>query len=165
LPDFHVAHVNVALPREPIMSELLAGFVALMEPVNAAADQAEGFVWRCQLVEEPGFKEVPGLADDRLLVNMSVWESVEALREFTFTARDHRAAMQQRRTWFEPLPPPYTALWWVPAGHVPDVAEAGARLEHLRAHGPTPLAFTFRHVFDPPPAATALAAPGRATDS
>ena len=36
-----------------------------------------------------------------------------------------------------------TAMWWVPAGHVPDVAEARERLAHLRAHGPTPFAFPF----------------------
>lgn len=150
MPDHHVAHVNVALPREPIESELLAGFVAMMDPVNAAADRSPGFVWRAQLVEEPSFRTVPGIEDDRLVVNLSVWETIEALHAFTYRAREHRAAMRRRREWFARLGARHTALWWVPAGHVPDVPEAGARLDHLREHGPTPFAFTFRRRFAPP---------------
>ena len=41
-------------------------------------------------------------------------------------------------------------MWWVPAGHVPDVAEARERLAHLRAHGPSPFAFPFGAPFPPP---------------
>jgi hypothetical protein len=39
------------------------------------------------------------------------------------------------------------ALWWVPAGHRPTVAEAESRLLHLRTNGPTPYAFTLRTPF------------------
>ena len=46
----------------------------------------------------------------------------------------------------------YAALWWVDPGHVPTVAEAKERLEHLGAHGPTPFAFTFRARFASPEA-------------
>jgi len=41
-------------------------------------------------------------------------------------------------------------LWWVPAGHIPGVAEARERLEHLRRLGPVPQAFTFQLRFPPP---------------
>jgi hypothetical protein len=41
------------------------------------------------------------------------------------------------------------ALWWVPAGHLPTVAEAEGRLAHLREHGPSPLALTFSELFKP----------------
>ncbi|HYB22900.1 MAG TPA: DUF3291 domain-containing protein, partial [Solirubrobacteraceae bacterium] len=51
--------------------------------------------------------------------------------------------------WFERLEL-HLVLWWVPIGHRPTVAEAENRLEHLRAHGPTPAAFTFRRYFDSP---------------
>ena len=44
----------------------------------------------------------------------------------------------------------FAALWWVPAGHLPTVAEAEARLLTLRTEGPTPHAFTFRRPFPPP---------------
>jgi hypothetical protein len=41
----------------------------------------------------------------------------------------------------------YTALWWIPNGHLPRVDEAKKRLAHLDAHGPTPFAFTFKNPF------------------
>jgi hypothetical protein len=43
---------------------------------------------------------------------------------------------------------PILCLWWIPEGTIPTVEEAISRLEHLRAHGPTPIAFTFLHRFD-----------------
>ena len=46
------------------------------------------------------------------------------------------------------------ALWWVPAGHIPTIEEGIARLEHLRANGPSPHAFTFREPFPAPASAT-----------
>ncbi|MFF3849511.1 DUF3291 domain-containing protein [Streptomyces sp. NPDC002328] len=53
------------------------------------------------------------------------------------------------RQWgrFERVQEAMTALWWVPAGHRPTVAEAEARLLHLRTNGPTPYAFTLRKSF------------------
>ncbi|GAB2829629.1 hypothetical protein GCM10027200_31620 [Lentzea nigeriaca] len=40
-----------------------------------------------------------------------------------------------------------TALWWVPAGHRPSVAEAEERLVHLRAHGPSSHVFTLKETY------------------
>ena len=74
---------------------------------------------------------------------MSVWESVEALRAYVY-GDAHVAVLRRRREWFERLGEPETALWWVPAGTMPTVADAEERLAHLRAHGPTPRAFTLR---------------------
>ena len=82
------------------------------------------------------------------MVNMSVWESVEALRGVRLRAATATSSyMQRRREWFEHMEEAYLVLWWVPAGHIPSVEEAKERLEHLRAHGPTPHAFTFRETF------------------
>ena len=69
------------------------------------------------------------------MVNMSVWESVEALRAFVY-GDAHAAVLRRRREWFERLGEPETALWWVPAGRMPTVAEAEERLATLRARGP-----------------------------
>ena len=45
---------------------------------------------------------------------------------------------------------PILALWWIPAGHIPTVAEGLERLAHLKQHGPTARAFTFRAPFPSP---------------
>lgn len=46
---------------------------------------------------------------------------------------------------------------WIPAGQLPAVGDAEQRVRHLREHGPTPHAFTFRTPFPAPgrPAARA----------
>jgi hypothetical protein len=121
--------------------------MALLDPVNAIADRAPGFVWRLQ-TEEGNATSIPVLGDDRLIVNMSVWESIDELVDFVYRS-DHVAVIRRRREWFERIRL-YFALWWVPAGHLPTVTEAEERLEHLRAHGPTAHAFTFRRRFPPP---------------
>jgi hypothetical protein len=143
----HLAQVNIALPREPLDAPLLAGFVAALAPVNAVADASPGFVWRLQ-TEDGDATAIRAFGDDRLIVNLSVWESVEALRAFVY-GDAHAAVLRRRREWFERLGEPETALWWVPAGTTPTVAEAEERLAHLRAHGPTERAFTLRQTFAP----------------
>lgn len=91
--------------------------------------------------------------DDQLMVNMSVWESLEALADYVYRSA-HTDVMRQRRKWFEQIAELFVALWWVPAGHRPTVAEAEERLTHLRTHGPTPFAFSMRAPAPPPGAAT-----------
>jgi hypothetical protein len=81
-------------------------------------------------------------------LNMSVWRSLEALRAFTYTSA-HVQVLRQRRDWFEQLAAAHLVLWWVPAGHIPSIEEAMARLDRLRSHGPTQAAFTFRTPFEP----------------
>ncbi len=147
----HLAQVNIALPKQPLDSPLLEEFVAALDPVNAVADGAPGFVWRLQ-TEDGDATAVRAFGDDRLIVNMSVWESLEALRDFVYRNPAHLRVMRRRKEWFERLQEAHLALWWVPAGHVPAVAEAEERVAHLRAYGPTPYAFTFRNHFPPPDA-------------
>ena len=148
-PSFHVAQVNIATPKAPVDSPLLAEFKALLEPVNALADAAPAFVWRLQ--DEAGnATAIPVFDDKSLIVNMSVWESIDALWDFVYRS-DHLAVMRRRREWFTRMDM-YMCLWWVPAGHLPDVREAEARLIHLREHGPSEHAFTFKQRFGPPAA-------------
>ena len=150
---FHLAQVNVAAPLAPLDSEQLAGFVAMLDPINRLADHSPGFVWRLQT--EAGNATALRLSDERLMVNMSVWESIEALSAFVYRS-DHVAVMRERKRWFESMPL-YMALWWVPAGSLPSIAEAEQRLALLRERGPTPQAFTFRERFAPPGAGAAAA--------
>jgi hypothetical protein len=142
-----LAQVNIARLKAPLDSPQLKDFVDGLDPVNADADAADGFVWRLQ-GDSGNATDVPVLGDDWLIVNLTVWRDVDALTAFMYRGR-HREMLARRREWFEKLQEAVTALWWVPAGHRPTVAEAEERLLHLRAHGPTPHAFTLRTTFPP----------------
>ena len=162
--SYFLAQVNIGRLRAPIDSPALAGFVAGLDPVNAAADAAPGFVWRLQ-TEEGNATSVRAFEWDAgdsagVIMNMSVWESVEALAAFVYSA-EHRAVLRRRREWFEQLTQAYMALWWIRSGAVPAVADAEEKIRYLRAHGPTPLAFTLRVHFPPPDDADAGPLPGR----
>ena len=144
----HLAQVNVGRIVAPLDDPRLQDFVDGLQPVNAIADAAPGFVWRLQ--DESGDATSFKLFDDEpLVINLSVWESIEALRAFAYRS-DHVEYLRRRRDWFEPMSEAFLALWWVPAGTVPTPEEAVDRVEHVRAHGASPEAFTFRQVFPPP---------------
>jgi hypothetical protein len=120
-----------------------------LDRINALADLAPGFIWRLQ-TEDGNATAVRPVDDDELLaINMSVWESVEDLAEFVYRS-EHVSFMRRRREWFERFGTSYMALWWVPAGTVPTVPDAMARVAQLDRHGPTPAAFTFTHRFGSP---------------
>lgn len=154
MTDFHLAQVNIALPLEPLTTPRLADFVAALDEINALADAAPGFVWRLQ-TEDGDATAVRAFDDDRIIVNMTVWTSIEALADYVYRS-DHARVMRRRREWFEAMKPAYQAMWWLPAGQLPTVAEAERRLDHLRAHGPTDHVFTFRTPFPPPAGAAPL---------
>ena len=142
-----LAQVNVATLRAPLDGPELGGFVAQLEPLNALADQSPGFVWRLQ-TEDGDATAIRPYEDNRILINLSVWTDLAALRGYVFQS-DHATYMRRRREWFERFERVYVALWWVPAGHRPSVAEAVDRLAHLEAHGPTAHAFGFATPFGP----------------
>jgi hypothetical protein len=143
----HLAQVNVATVRASLDSPELAGFVAQLEPINALADHSPGFVWRLQ-TEDGDATAIRPFDDERIMVNLSVWESLAALRTFVYASR-HLDVMRHRREWFHRMDA-YLALWWVPAGTIPTVAQAKDRLQLLAGHGPGPDAFTFRVPFPAP---------------
>ena len=144
---YQLAQVNVAHLLAPLSDPLLADFVANLDPVNAAAEGADGFVWRFSAGTDVEDSAV--FDDEWLIVNMSVWRSPADLLAYIYDDT-HRAVLRRRREWFARLEVPVTALWWVPAGHRPSPAEARERLIQLRLHGPTPVAFTLRTLFPAP---------------
>jgi heme-degrading monooxygenase HmoA len=156
---FHLAQVNVARLLAPLDSPQLAGFVSRLDEINALADHAPGFVWRLKDDLSNNATAVPMYDDDRIIVNMSVWESLEALRAYTYSG-PHLEVFKQRREWFAHMREAATAMWWVPAGHRPTVAEARERLAHLRDHGPSPFAFPFGAPFAAPGAPLETVQPG-----
>jgi hypothetical protein len=147
--SWEIAQVNIALPVVPLSEPELDWFVEALAPVNAVADAAPGFRWRMQ-TEDGDATAIRAFGDDRLIVNMSVWDSVEALADFVYRDPAHVAVLRRKREGFTRLGAVHQVLWWVPAGHRPTVAEAEERLTHLRENGPTPWAFTFRASFPPP---------------
>jgi len=144
---FHLAQVNMAHARAPLDHPLLADFVELLEPINAIADESPGFVWRLQS-DDGNATSLRIFDDESMLVNMSVWTDVESLRRFVYQSR-HLDVFRRRTEWFQRMAEVYLALWWIPAGSIPTVADAEVRITHLRAHGPTPYAFTFASVYEP----------------
>jgi len=148
MDGFHLAQINVGRLRAPVDSPLVAEFMEALDPINALAEGTPGFVWRFQ-TDEGNATAVRPYDDDSILVNMSVWESAGHLADFVYRTA-HADYLRRRREWFERMTETITALWWVPAGHLPTVEEGIDRLDHLRAQGPSPEAFTFRERFPAP---------------
>ncbi len=144
---YHVAEVNIARMKFPLESPELADFVARLDEINALADTAPGFVWRFQTAEGNATYLRP-YDDDRILFNLSVWESVDALKQFTYKTA-HAELLRARKSWFEHFQGQFLALWWVPEGHIPSIDEAKQRLAHLEANGPSQFAFTFKEIHPP----------------
>jgi hypothetical protein len=148
---WHLAQLNVGRLVAPEGDPRVADFFADLDRINALADAAAGFVWR--LVDDDG-QDATALRpfDKDTLVNLSVWQCVESLYAFTYRSA-HLELLRRRREWFRPLGDAYAVLWWIPAGTLPSLEVAGARLGRLRTHGPTAKAFTFRALFPAPDAA------------
>jgi hypothetical protein len=145
---WHIAQLNVGRAIAPPGSPELADFMAALDRINALAESSPGFVWRLQSASGNA-TDILVSDDPRSLVNMSVWDSVEALFAFVYRTA-HTEVMQRRREWFEKPAQAHQVLWWIPAGHIPTLEEALQRLVDLRRDGPTERAFTFsRH--RPPP--------------
>lgn len=123
----------------------IADFVAQLAPINALADAAPGFVWRLQS-SYGNAMDIAYSDDPTINVNMSVWKSVEALRDYVYKS-NHMPVFRDRAKWFLRMDKPHYCLWWVPAGHIPTVAEGRERLEHYQQHGPTPFSFWFSKLY------------------
>jgi hypothetical protein len=131
--------------RAPLDDPLMQDFVARIDALNALADKAPGFVWRLQS-EEGEVSPVATFSGERVLFNLSVWESIEALEAYVYKS-NHVAAVQRRAEWFERPTKSPLVLWWIDAGHIPTEQEAEQRFEMLWRDGATPAAFTFRTRF------------------
>jgi hypothetical protein len=144
-----LAQLNVAAMKAPLDSPELKDFVDNLDRINLLAESSPGFVWRLKGDGNDATSLRP--LGDNVLVNMSVWRDVAALKDYVYKSA-HAEIMRRRREWFTRMAKAYMVLWWVPEGHKPTLAEAVARLETLRAQGPTPAAFTFAEAFSAPDA-------------
>ncbi len=148
MPEYHLAQINIARMLAPIADPIMAEFVAQLAPVNALADVTPGFVWRLQ-TESGDATGIKAYDDDRIIVNLTVWESAEALRGFVYK-NAHYGVLRDRKRWFEKFDGPYYAMWWILAGQLPGIEEGKKRLEYLREHGDSEYAFSFQKVFPMP---------------
>jgi Domain of unknown function (DUF3291) len=153
--QFHLAQLNVATILAPLDDERMRGFVEALDHVNAIADASPGFVWR--LKDDAGNATALRPFGADMIVNMSVWESADALFDYVYRS-GHKAYLARRKEWFAMPAEMHLVLWWIPAGTIPTVEEAKRRLDLLRANGPSPEAFTFKQRF-PASAAAAAADP------
>ena len=148
LPAWHLAQVNIARALAPLDSPVMAGFVARLAEINALAEASPGYVWRFQ--DDTGNATyVRPYEDANILFNLSVWQTPDHLRAYVYRS-NHVELMRQKQQWFEHSDDAILALWWIPAGTLPTVEEAKARLAHLRQHGASAHAFGFREIFPPP---------------
>jgi hypothetical protein len=152
MSEYHLAQINIARMLAPIDDPVMAEFVAQLPPINALAERSPGFVWRLQ--SESGDATSIKIYDDEfIIVNLTVWESVDTLRQYVYKTA-HSGVMRDRRRWFEKFDGPYYALWWVSAGHLPAPEEGKERLDYLREHGDTAYAFSFKCFFSQPATVT-----------
>ena len=146
--QFQLAQINIARIIAPTDDPRVAEFMNNLDPINALAERSPGFVWRLKS-DSGNATDIPYSADPFELVNMSVWESVEGLRAYTYSS-EHVEFFKKRREWFEKPTAPHYCLWWVPAGHIPTITEGKERLEHYRQHGATAHSFWFSQPFPAP---------------
>ncbi|WP_339724669.1 DUF3291 domain-containing protein [uncultured Paraglaciecola sp.] len=145
---FQLAQVNIGIAKGTMDSEVMKVFVDNLDPINAIAESSAGFVWR--LKDEGGNATDIVFSDNaNELVNMSVWESVEALKYFMFKTH-HIDFLKRKKEWFETPSEATYVLWWIPAGHIPSIEEAKLKLSLIRKHGDTSEAFSFKKVFAAP---------------
>lgn len=148
MQNWQLAQANIARAVAPMDDPALADFIAGLDPINALAEQSPGFVWRLKS-DSGNATDIPVTDDPLVIVNLSVWESADALFDYVYRSA-HTPVMARRREWFEKPVLSHLVLWWVEGGHRPDVAEALARFDLLDQRGPTPKAFTFKRRFPAP---------------
>ena len=144
---YNLAQLNIAKLKAPLEDPSIFGFVSKLDEVNALADSSPGFVWR--LKEESGSAVNISVFDDSfLIVNMSVWNTIEDLKNFVYKS-GHVKVYLQKDSWFHNMTDHHMVMWWVEKDKIPDVFEAKARLRYLKKHGPSKYAFTFKEIFEP----------------
>ncbi|NMH89909.1 DUF3291 domain-containing protein [Flavivirga algicola] len=144
MTESHLAQINIAKRLAPLDDPIMLDFVNNLDRINALADKSEGFVWR--LKDENKELAAQVFQDEALLINMSVWENIEALFNYTYKS-GHIEVFKRKKEWFDKMKMMHMAFWFIPKGHEPTFLEAKNRLDYLNKHGETPYAFSFKSKF------------------
>lgn len=146
--NYYLAQINIAKMKAPLDDPIMAEFANALNEVNTVAEQSPGFIWRLQ-TESGNATELRAYTDPKILVNISVWQSVEQLKAYVYKSL-HGDFFVRRRKWFEKYQGEHFAMWWIEAGHLPTMEEGKAKLEYLELHGDTPKCFTFAEPYSSP---------------
>jgi len=149
MENYHLAEINIARMKgvdinDPIMKE----FVENLDAVNQIAEKSEGFVWRLK-DENNNATSLNPYDDEQIIINVSVWKSLETLEEFMYRTF-HAEFLKRRKDWFTSFGKAHTAMWWIPAGHLPSLEEAVGKLDLLQKNGASQDSFDFRNKFPAP---------------
>lgn len=146
--NYYLAQINIALMKAPLDNPIMTEFAEALAEVNAVAENSPGFVWRLQTPSGDA-TDIKAYEDPRILVNISVWQSVEQLKNYVYQSL-HGDFFVRRRKWFEKYKGEHFAMWWIPDRHRPTVEEGKAKLEHLELYGDSPKSFTFAQTYSAP---------------
>jgi len=146
--EYYLAQINIALMKAPLDDPIMTEFAAALNEVNAIADRSPGFIWRLQTASGNA-TDVRAYADPKMLVNLSVWQSVEELKAYVYKSL-HGEFFSRRRQWFKKYQREHFAMWWIPIGTLPTPEEGKVKLEYLTLHGDSPEAFTFAKPYPSP---------------
>lgn len=144
---YHIAQINIARFKLPPDAPENKDFMDALDKVNERAESSKGFIWRLK-GDGNNATDLHPSDDPNLIVNMSVWESLDDLMAFAYRNMEHVAVMRRRKEWFEEISP-YLALWWVKAGEIPNIDDGFKALEALK-NGPSENGFTFKDRFEAP---------------
>ena len=145
---YHLAQINIAHLKAPTDDPIIADFVADLDNINQLAEQSEGFVWR--LKDETGDATSFNPYDDpSYIINMSVWQDTEVLKEFVYGS-NHVQIYMKRAQWCHSMDKAHMTLWWIPTGHTLSLAEAIERLALIDKVGNSKEAFTFKKTYGSP---------------
>lgn len=140
----HLAQVNIAKRLAPLDDPIMQDFINNLDKINAIADSSDGFIWRLQ--DEDKDEAVSVFQDDSLVINMSVWESLDSLFNYTYNS-GHIEVFKRKKEWFSKMKMMHMAFWYIPEGYEPTFKDAKDRLDYLNTHGDTPYAFSFKSKF------------------
>jgi len=143
----HLAQLNIARMIAPLHDPVMDGFRNNLDRINELAERSEGFAWRLKDYGNDA-TSIRVYDDDFMIVNMSVWSNLDSLFSFVYKSA-HLEIFKRKNEWFEKMKAQHMVLWYVPEQYEPSVEEAIERLEHIRKHGETPSAFTFKKAFTP----------------
>lgn len=149
MAEWHLAQINIGrIKGVTINDPVMAEFVDNLDRINQLAEGSKGFVWRLK-EENNNATHFNPYGDEQVLINMSVWTDIESLEQYVYRTA-HTDYLRRRKEWFHQFGKMYMAMWWIPAGHIPTIAEAVAKLEQLQQEGASAQVFDFKRRFPQP---------------
>lgn len=142
--NYQLAEVNIAKRLAPMDDPIMQDFINNVDKMNAIADASEGFIWRLKDEDKDLGAEI--FESHELLINMSVWKSLDDLFNYTYNS-GHIEVYKRKKEWFSKMKMMHMAFWYVPEGYEPTFQDAKDRLDYLNTHGDTPYAFSFKSKF------------------